>query len=72
MNFKNKTHYSKKITDKMEISDANVLMRLVIEEKSVVMSTELKLACLSVSQPGGPGGGTPPKLGSQENSWLRR
>ena len=43
----------------MEISDANVLMRLVIEEKSVVMSTELKLACLSVAQPEGPGGHAP-------------
>ena len=30
----------------MEISDAKVLMRSVIEEKSLVMSAELRLACL--------------------------
>jgi len=34
-----------KIVDRMEIFDANVLIQLVIEKNSIVMSTEPTLVC---------------------------
>jgi len=45
INFKNRIRYREKITYKMEIFDANVLIRLVIEENSIVMSAQPTLAC---------------------------
>ena len=48
-NFKNANkffnRYSEKNTDRTEIFDANVLIQLVIEENSIVISAEPTLAC---------------------------
>jgi len=43
MSFKNKIRY-REITARTEIFDANVLIQLVIEENSIVMSEEPTLA----------------------------
>jgi len=45
VNFKTKKIcYREKITDRMEIFDASILIQSVIEENSVVMSAESTLA----------------------------
>jgi len=44
MDFKNKNCYREKIADRVEISDANIPIRLVIEGNSTVMSAEPTLA----------------------------
>ena len=44
MNFRNKIRYREKL-DRMENFDANVLIRSVLEENSIVLSAEPTLAC---------------------------
>jgi len=44
MNFRNKIRYREKL-DRMENFDADVLIRSVLEENSIVLSAEPTLAC---------------------------
>ena len=49
-NFKNKIRYREKLhTDRTEIVDANVLIRLVMEENSIVTVSRAKIVCQKMS-----------------------